>query len=790
MGRGDDWRTYKQRVRRLLWINFDKFCTQDAEEIVLFDNKPPAHSKDKRVDIQDTGILQTAGLHNRPSKLILNLAAQSFIVKIIMVLFSWRAILVCCGLALSVAIQRGKSPKRGKPIKKSIDFEATENSANIFKRYASERRKDEALEGFYFDDTPNDIYSYDDDSYYGDKETFESLLPQCYYPTPTTYLGLEYCYGHQTRTSPPPCVANADLVYDNQTGAFSADQTFYNCMANIPDVASMPTFYNGKYHGCLMVLTQMTLLNLVRVDEVDGVAELQVIIDFTWTDRRYNMPLFWEEVPFSYSGFDITTILTNQSTVLWRPEIVFPDAQGVEVMAETLTLLPYNDVNGTYTTFLYEVTYDLLLVQPGFNFRRYPNDAQNLIVRFTAMNYDAKQLQLFPSDIACSYLPDRSCSFSNNAIWIWKDEASFQSCTAYADQKASLIYPAYVYYSVKIVRQGNGIIVRLVLPLTLLLLISALTFWVTYENRVDTTITLLLSVSALYIIILQSIPLVGYLTDIDKFVFWMFLLLCVVVALHQMYATLYEKTETWPLRVVYLRLIEMFGRCFTPPAIIFYFLGTIEFGSQSVRNAMIVVVVTSMSILLVREVYGVRSAYYHAIEKLTDKFNRPGLTTKQVSKVEIVTMNHYFFNKWSTELDDIANALNTKGDLHFEKPTSIMLKNMSSLARVMVGSDLYGLHGEKDEKSTTLLRRRWGSSDHNDSHNGDADASGEVTVEMADLGHSPVTADSFHVSFSAPTNPLHASHPLASPSLSSTSPAASGSARQSMHIDSDDEGEA
>eukprot|EP01037_Dinobryon_pediforme_P036136 gene36136-42929_t len=256
---------------------------------------------------------------------------------------------------------------------------------------------------------------------------------------------------------------------------------------------------------------------------------------------------------------------------------------------------------------MYEATYDLVLVQPGFNFRRYPNDDQDIIIRFSALNFDAEQLQLFPSDVSCSFLPDHTCSFASNAMWIWKNEPSFQSCTAYPDQKASNIYPSFVYYSVKIVRQGDGIIVRLVLPLMILLLLSALTFWVTYENRVDTTITLLLSVSALYIIILQSIPLVGYLTDIDKFVFWMFLLLCVVVALHQMYATLYEKTETWPLRVVYLRLIEMFGRCFTPPAIIFYFLGTIEFGSQSLRNAMIVIVVTSMSILLVREVYGVRS---------------------------------------------------------------------------------------------------------------------------------------------------------------------------------------
>ena len=54
----------------------------------------------------------------------------------------------------------------------------------------------------------------------------------------------------------------------------------------------------------------------------------------------------------------------------------------------------------------------------------------------------------------------------------------------------------------------------------MLLLLSALTFWLSYENRVDTTITLLLSVSALYIVILGNIPMVGYLTNVDTFVCW------------------------------------------------------------------------------------------------------------------------------------------------------------------------------------------------------------------------------------------------------------------------------
>lgn len=534
------------------------------------------------------------------------------------------------------------------------------------------------------------IYSYDDQAYFTDDENgFEDDLPSCYYPTETNYANLKYCYGHQTRNMPDPCITSDDLVFNNKTGSFSADQTFYNCMANIPDVASMPTFFNGKYHGCMLILTQVTLLNLVQVNEIEGIVELQVIIDYTWQDRRYNMGEFWEHVPTSYSGFDVTSMLTNDSIVMWRPTIVFPDANAVEVMAETLTISHAN-TNNNISIFMYEVTYDLVLVQPGFNFRNYPNDDQDIIIRFSALNFDAEQLQLFPSNVACSYLPDHTCSFASNAMWIWKNEPSFQSCTAYPDQKASNIYPSFVYYSVKIVRQGDGIIVRLVLPLMILLLLSALTFWVTYENRVDTTITLLLAVSALYIVILQSIPLVGYLTDIDKFVFWMFVMLCIVVAMHQVYATLVEKVHTWPLRKIYMRAIELGGRCFLPPAIVFYFLATIEFGSASLKTTFITVTILASIGLFFGELFGIRSSYYHAMEALIAKANRPELTTKEFSWIEIAFLNHYLFGEWSTSLHRIAHEISVHGHLHFEKPTSVTLHNMTSLSQVMGG---VGGHG-------------------------------------------------------------------------------------------------
>lgn len=234
-----------------------------------------------------------------------------------------------------------------------------------------------------------------------------------------------------------------------------------------------------------------------------------------------------------------------------------------------------------------------------------------------------------------------------------------------------------------------------------------------------------------HVILQQSIPLVGYLTDIDKFVFWMFLLLCFVVAMHQAYATLFEKVEVWPLRLLYLRLIELIGRCFVPPAIIFYFLETIEFGDRHVRVGMTATTVVLISVLFVREVFGVRSAYYKAIEGLVEKFNRATLTTKEVSYGEILALNTYFFKKVSFSWEDIANELTLKGRLHFEKPTSIMVKNMSSLANVMSG--VHGGHSDKGKHDTTKAEGSFLRRLRTMSNNDDPYAHDPQLVEMSTM---------------------------------------------------------
>lgn len=85
--------------------------------------------------------------------------------------------------------------------------------------------------------------------------------------------------------------------------------------------------------------------------------------------------------------------------------------------------------------------------------------------------------------------------------------------------------------------------------------------------------TILLSVSALYIVIFGNIPLVGYLTIFDSYMIGMYLFVAGCVILHQLTRRMREKQEEWPMREIYVRILEVFGRIFALPIVVFsYFL--------------------------------------------------------------------------------------------------------------------------------------------------------------------------------------------------------------------------
>jgi hypothetical protein len=174
----------------------------------------------------------------------------------------------------------------------------------------------------------------------------------------------------------------------------------------------------------------------------------------------------------------------------------------------------------------------MTVTQPHFDFTEYPFDQQAIGIRLTTMNYDANQLQMFPVGLLCSYGPNGDCTFSSNPIWRWMDDDRPRGhssddpitvkrfCTIYYDPRPIVpAFPAYTVYVFNLERYGSGTVARLLLPITLLLVIAGISFWQDRAERLNMAVTILLAISALYIVILGNIPMVGYLTNVDKFIF-------------------------------------------------------------------------------------------------------------------------------------------------------------------------------------------------------------------------------------------------------------------------------
>ena len=73
---------------------------------------------------------------------------------------------------------------------------------------------------------------------------------------------------------------------------------------------------------------------------------------------------------------------------------------------------------------------------------------------------------------------------------------------------------------------------RLAIPILILSMLAVFAYWSDPNDRINITITLLLAISALYIVVFQNIPMVGYLTRFDSYVISMFCILSGCCLIH------------------------------------------------------------------------------------------------------------------------------------------------------------------------------------------------------------------------------------------------------------------
>eukprot|EP01038_Epipyxis_sp_PR26KG_P010978 gene10978-14746_t len=401
--------------------------------------------------------------------------------------------------------------------------------------------------------------------------------------------------------------------YGVNNSLLSAVQTIYNCIKNTPDSLLPPPATNNIP---IMVNSSIQINNLHSIDAIAGTVTLDFYLRLFWTDSRLDMPLFWKKTTstISKNGLELTYLINRNDVPLpvWMPDIRFHDAASLEFLSQTFR------ITKNYNLF-WSRHILITLKQPKLFFANYPLDAQTIYIRFGSYAYNNKVFRMGFTNISVALTMndnyDGSKQFKQNPEWNYVNYDVGRTYTSASGFLNSI-------YKIHVVRRGSGIIARLIKPIVILLFIGALSFWAETEKRAELVVTILLSVSALYIVILSNIPLVGYLTEVDQFIAEMFTILCVTVAVHHMYVSLHLKSERFPLRLVAMRFIELVGRVLLIPTITaIYELRITKLANMSSLNStFLTAIYVVFAIIFLREFTGFIIVSNNIMKKLKKKF--------------------------------------------------------------------------------------------------------------------------------------------------------------------------
>ena len=448
--------------------------------------------------------------------------------------------------------------------------------------------------------------------------------------------------------APAPCIKDeSDIVYVD--GLISFSQTMKNCLDHVADPLLIPTFYNNTFNGIILVNSSLQLNNLHFIDPVAGEVTLDFYLRLYWYDNRLAMPLFWNKMSKSVqaNGIELTALVADPEDTgvdIWKPDVRFHDASAVDYIVETIRINASNVVFWSRHT-------KITLIQPKQDFRLFPEDTQSVDIRFGSYAYSNAYFKMnyYGNELSFNTNYDGSYTFLSNPTWSWNSKGTSFGLYTSGSNFVNCIY------HISVTRQSLGAMNRITVPILYFMLFVGLTYWVNPEHRLDICIGILLAVSALYIVVLANIPLVGYLTTVDSYVFYAFLTLLLASAFHAMYCTLDDKKYVWPLRIIFLRFIEFSGRVFLIPFLLVFFAFSVAGVTMQNKFLMFCGAIISGGVFLFREIPGMRSALESSIKLLNKKVGEHDFdkTPLSVSYVEILVLNLYHFGMFSLDISHL-----------------------------------------------------------------------------------------------------------------------------------------
>lgn len=445
---------------------------------------------------------------------------------------------------------------------------------------------------------------------------------------------------------PKPCInSSLDLGHDSN-GRVSILQTFFQCLINQPDAQLCPYYYAAQQ---LQVGTKVILNNFISIVEIDNSVQFDFFVIYAWTDARLSMPPLWDAIDpaFSVNGVDITNAVLLQDVkqaqfTFWMPDIFFPEAKTYELVDQSIVLYP----NGTivWTNHVY-----VTLLVSTLQYHEYPDDYQSIEMRYFSFAMSETELEMHVTGVDfVSYNNSGKPAFGTNSIWSLVSATSDVTSEFVGDASSFGFKRSVVAIAITMKRIPDGIVTRLAFPILLLLFLAAFTFWAIPQTRVDFTVTILLALSALSIVSYDHIPMIGYLTKIDRYMTYMFVTLFVCNAAHQFIERLLIGGDNeWPLRKVYIRMIEATGRVVLIPFIFVLYFTSFTSVYKLVRIYTALAAVFAFTIaVLTMEVNAIVRHFKHAVKQIASKIEK----LESTSTFERLVFNLYTFKKFSDSL--------------------------------------------------------------------------------------------------------------------------------------------
>eukprot|EP00603_Paraphysomonas_imperforata_P003530 CAMPEP_0114413612 /NCGR_PEP_ID=MMETSP0103-20121206/948_1 /TAXON_ID=37642 ORGANISM="Paraphysomonas imperforata, Strain PA2" /NCGR_SAMPLE_ID=MMETSP0103 /ASSEMBLY_ACC=CAM_ASM_000201 /LENGTH=460 /DNA_ID=CAMNT_0001581699 /DNA_START=129 /DNA_END=1511 /DNA_ORIENTATION=+ len=423
--------------------------------------------------------------------------------------------------------------------------------------------------------------------------------------------------------------------------------------------------------------------NLIMVNELDNTVSLDFFYRLWWQDVRWNLTKeFWNEVPLSvYYDIEMYSYLFESENALpmWRPDLHFIDIFDINEEAGLFKLRPEGQIYWSRHIIA-------TILQPDFDLSHYPNDNQDIVLTFESYGLTQGVMGLVFTDPPVGYVIDinKDIVFSKNPIWYHRED-EYETAVFVNDYTNIPEFPrlfVVLQLSLRIQRAGRGILVRFALPILILLLLSAATFWADFNSRIDTTMTVLLSVSALYVVIIEGIPQVGYLTTFDEWIFTMYTALAIFVILHQVVIVLKRKSKRVPIRNCVIRMIEFFGRILVAPMSMLYYMLTFMDPTLFIYVTFTVIMLLFIFLIGAREWGGLKKSFVEASEYIQDKIDEG----RKVSKIEMMVMNLISFKKFSTSEAAYKAKLSRKERIRIDAARSIEMRQRTR-SEAQVDSD-------------------------------------------------------------------------------------------------------